>query len=198
MTNNWIRVYDDVIEEELCTQIINALADVPLSSAIVNDASDNLSRTTRKLHFFSDDTISVLDDKTKQIVYDKMLVDNIQNKLLKEYVKDTHNLLNIHVPLWNISQYDYLKYGKNQGEYKIHVDNSYIPKDTTHHRILTIIIYLNDITDGGETIFPYQEIEIKPKRARAVIFPSDWTYPHRANKPKSEDKHILTSWVSII
>jgi hypothetical protein len=54
---------------------------------------------------------------------------------------------------------------------------------------------LNDVEEGGETEFYYQDKKIKPKAGRMVIAPSGFTHTHRGNVPTSNDKYILTSWV---
>ncbi|WOH35982.1 2OG-Fe(II) oxygenase [Thalassotalea fonticola] len=63
------------------------------------------------------------------------------------------------------------------------------------HRVLLFLIYLNDVEDGGETDFYYQNKSIKPKAGSIVIAPCGFTHTHRGNIPKSSDKYILTSWV---
>jgi prolyl 4-hydroxylase len=44
-------------------------------------------------------------------------------------------------------------------------------------RILTIFLYLNNVTDGGGTNFDHLDITVQPKRGRAVIWPSVLDYP---------------------
>ena len=57
------------------------------------------------------------------------------------------------------------------------------------------MFYLNDVAEGGETEFYYQDVKIKPKAGTMVIAPAYFTHTHRGNVPKSNDKYILTSWV---
>ena len=63
------------------------------------------------------------------------------------------------------------------------------------HRVLLYMYYLNDIEDGGETEFFYQQRAIEPRAGRMVIAPAYFTHTHRGNVPRSTDKYILTSWV---
>ncbi|WP_053981084.1 2OG-Fe(II) oxygenase [Marinagarivorans algicola] len=63
------------------------------------------------------------------------------------------------------------------------------------HRILLFMFYLNDVEDGGETEFFYQQRKIEPKKGNMVIAPAYFTHTHRGCIPKSNDKYILTSWV---
>lgn len=63
------------------------------------------------------------------------------------------------------------------------------------HRVLLFMFYLNDVKEGGETEFFYQNIKITPKAGTMVIAPAYFTHTHRGNVPVSNDKYILTSWV---
>jgi hypothetical protein len=63
------------------------------------------------------------------------------------------------------------------------------------HRVLAFQFYLNDVAEGGETEFFYQERKVASKAGRMVIFPSGFTHTHRGNVPRSSDKYIITSWV---
>lgn len=62
-------------------------------------------------------------------------------------------------------------------------------------RILTFILYLNDIEHGGETEFLYQGMRVKPEQGTLVLWPAYFTHTHRGNPPLQEDKYILTGWV---
>jgi hypothetical protein len=57
------------------------------------------------------------------------------------------------------------------------------------------MFYLNDVEQGGETDFFYPNIKLKPKKGTMVIAPAGFTHTHRGNKPISDNKYILTSWV---
>ena len=63
------------------------------------------------------------------------------------------------------------------------------------NRLLTFIVYLNDIEEGGETEFLYQNLRIKPKLGTVAIWPVDFTHPHRGNPPLDKTKYIVTGWV---
>jgi len=63
------------------------------------------------------------------------------------------------------------------------------------HRVLLWLIYLNDVADGGETQFYYQNASIKPTTGSLVLAPCGFTHTHRGVTPKSNDKYVLASWV---
>ena len=62
------------------------------------------------------------------------------------------------------------------------------------HRLLTWMVYLNDVEEGGETEFLYQHIRVKPKQGTLVIWPAAFTHTHRGNPPLSNEKYIVTGW----
>ena len=55
------------------------------------------------------------------------------------------------------------------------------------------MVYINDVEEGGETEWLYQQLKIKPKRNTCVIWPGAFTHLHRGNPPMS-DKYIATGW----
>ena len=56
------------------------------------------------------------------------------------------------------------------------------------------LLYLNDVTEGGETEFLYQKLRVSPTRGTLVIWPAGFTHPHRGNPPYSNDKYVITGW----
>ena len=62
-----------------------------------------------------------------------------------------------------------------------------------HTRTMAWMAYLNDVEEGGETEFLYQQLKVKPKKGTVVIWPGSYTHLHRGNPPMS-DKYIATGW----
>ena len=84
-----------------------------------------------------------------------------------------------------------LQYEKNQ-EYKFHHDVSDFKGKREFYRTISVIIYLTDDFKGGGTLFPH--MRYKPKPGYALIFPSNWCYPH-AGEPVIEGiKRIAVTW----
>jgi hypothetical protein len=63
------------------------------------------------------------------------------------------------------------------------------------NRILAFMVYLNDVTEGGETEFLYQKCRFKPEKNTLLVWPAQFTHVHRGNPPLSNDKYIITGWV---
>jgi hypothetical protein len=58
-------------------------------------------------------------------------------------------------------------------------------------------VYLNDVKEGGETEFLHFSKRVKPKKGRIVIWPAGFPYLHRGNPPISNEKYLLTSWMTL-
>ena len=63
-------------------------------------------------------------------------------------------------------------------------------------RHLVFMTYLNDVNDAGETEFLYQNLKVKPRKGLTVIWPADWTHFHRGIPSPTEEKYIVTGWLS--
>ena len=86
------------------------------------------------------------------------------------------------------------------------IGNQRAPRSQTHignwgQRVATLILYLNEPEEGGETIFPELNLKIRPVKGHAVYF----SYFHRGQvDPKTlhggapvikGEKWIATRWV---
>tara|TARA_R110000765_G_scaffold110492_1_gene201956 strand:- start:292 stop:1674 length:1383 start_codon:yes stop_codon:yes gene_type:complete len=90
-------------------------------------------------------------------------------------------------------------------EYKEHPD-FFDPATSTcigklGQRSYTAMVYLNDVEEGGETVFPKCDISFKPKRGMAVIWNNlnldgsvNHDSVHRANPVLKGTKTIITKW----
>ena len=88
-----------------------------------------------------------------------------------------------------------LEYNLNQ-EYKFHHDTSNDPNSKEYHRIISIILYLNDEFDGGGTEFSHQTY--KPSPGYGLFFPSNWSFPHSGQKVLSGKKRVAVTWYYVI
>jgi len=122
---------------------------------------------------------------------EKELTNNVKNYITKckLFLPDGYPIFNSDLLIDTIQ---IQKYTKNIGKYIYHNDELIQDKKK---RVLTFIWYLNDVLDGGETEF--LNFNIIPEAGKLFIFPSTWTYPHKANMPISNDKYIMTGWLYV-
>ena len=133
-------------------------------------------------------SLTVENPKTKQPV--QLTADNFEEVGL-------HNVENLMRYLFRLAPINAQKYQQGIGNYGYWHSEIYPqpgPNDALH-RMLLFIFYLNDVEEGGETDFFYQNKSVKPKAGSMVIAPCGFTHTHRGNVPISSDKYILTSWM---
>ncbi|MGF6723255.1 prolyl 4-hydroxylase [Paraburkholderia sp. GAS41] len=111
-------------------------------------------------------------------------------------------------PIENGEGLQILHYGTS-GEYRPHFD--YFPPDqpgsAVHtarggQRVATLIVYLNDVPDGGETIFPEAGFAVAGRQGGAVYFrylngqrQLDPLTLHGGAPVRAGDKWIMTKWM---
>jgi len=88
---------------------------------------------------------------------------------------------------------------KEGQEYRPHYDGM---GTRTKNRRATAICYLNDVAEGGETIFPKLNISVKPKMGSLLYFQYDFgkeidSYTLHGGSPVigNNEKWILTIWM---
>jgi hypothetical protein len=86
------------------------------------------------------------------------------------------------------------KYPVGGAYHQIHCDRG--PKFPTDKRELVFMTYLNDVREGGETEFMFQKIKIKPQKGLTLIWPTNWTHLHRGLPSSTDEKMIITGWLS--
>jgi prolyl 4-hydroxylase len=95
------------------------------------------------------------------------------------------------------------------GEYRPHYDyfppeqpGSKVHTGESGQRVATLIVYLNDVPSGGETIFPQAGVSVLPKLGNGVYFKYmnsrqqlDSMSLHGGEPVRQGEKWIITKWV---
>jgi len=68
----------------------------------------------------------------------------------------------------------------------------------TSRRALVWMMYLNDVTDEGGTHFVYQDYTATPRKGKLLIWPTDFTHTHKGVVSPTQDKYIITGWLSFV
>ena len=84
-----------------------------------------------------------------------------------------------------------LEYQPGQ-KYRFHHDAATDKKLTEYERKVSVILYLNEGFEGGGTEFIHTAL--KPKPGYAIMFPSNWCYPHAGQEVISGKKRIAVTW----
>lgn len=97
------------------------------------------------------------------------------------------------------------RYNETQ-EYQPHYDYLNTPNNRgrliSNDRVASMIVYLNDDFEGGETSFPSLDLKVPPKKGSVLYFRYDYTLPQvneltlHAGMPVTKGtKYIATCWV---
>ncbi|MDD2864985.1 MAG: 2OG-Fe(II) oxygenase [Methylococcales bacterium] len=129
-----------------------------------------------------------------------------ENALIQSLEKRISQLMNC--PVENGEGIQVLHY-LSGAEYRPHFD--YFPANqigsATHlksggQRTATLVMYLNDVENGGETFFPEANLSVTPKKGSAVYFSyfnslgqTDSATLHAGNPVLAGEKWIATKWV---
>ena len=116
------------------------------------------------------------------------------NELTRAYFKQMGPLKHATHQEWSDDGYVVSRY--DVGDACImHVDGQCAVAPHNGLRLATLLVYLNDVGDGGETWFPLQDLKIRPRQGRAVMFPVGYTHPHEVLKAKAP-RYILQTWIT--
>ena len=95
-------------------------------------------------------------------------IEESENAIVARVEKRISAVMNI--PIEHGEGLQILQYTPGQ-EYKAHFDFfSSTSKAANNNRISTLVMYLNDVEDGGETFFPKLNFTVTPKKGMAVYF----------------------------
>ena len=175
-----IKIYDDVVESQHCQFLIELFENNgELHERIENNRIPNF--TQLNLTEFSNQNSDI------------EFIHNYFIKKTFEYKKDYYKFVDERCfPGEHAFEQFRIKRYLNNGDdaFDCHVD---VTDHSSSRRFLSFMWYLNDVDDGGETVF--DNLEIKPKTGRLVVFPPMWMFPHIGKPPVSNNKYILSTYL---
>ena len=181
--NDLVAVYK-ALDPSFCREIIDLFEKDPnkwQGRTVTEQGEFKVDEKIMKTH-----DLEIQDEGEWSPIFQKLhlaVIDCMRDYILRSPVLQKLNI--------NATGYKIQKYRKNEGYFRWHADA--IGKGAIE-RLFSMIIYLNDVAEGGETEFHHQEINIKPLAGQLVLFPAAWNYTHRGNTPLSADKYIINSF----
>ncbi|WP_438315508.1 2OG-Fe(II) oxygenase [Sporosarcina sp. FA9] len=172
-----IVVLDNVLSNEECDELIRLSKDKMQRSKIGSTRDVNELRTSSSMFF-----------------------QESENEIVTRVEKRISIIMNI--PIEHAEGLQILRYTPGQ-EYKAHHDFfASTSKTAQNNRISTLIMYLNDVEQGGETLFPKLDISVTPKKGMAVYFEYFYTDKdlneltlHAGAPVITGEKWVATQWM---
>jgi hypothetical protein len=222
-TADFIGVYDDTLPASFCTRLIDYFEESGVSvpgqtghglDVGKKDSDDlNLSQEPALLEMEREVLVAVV---TKLVDYTRrfpfMLVGALTPSLphprTGRYVElspgavrqlDDSQVARLLLRLFRLGMWNLQRYRRGTGHYRHwhseHFPSPHDPQQASLHRVLFLLLYLNDVEEGGETAFFHQDRKVRPKTGRLVVAPAGFSHTHRGEVPKTSDKYVLTSWL---
>ena len=178
MLDKWIGYYENIMNDKQCKEIFNYPWDWTPSKYENNSGVSSNSEERVKM----DETC------VQDINKPYPLIREIVLKIVDIYAKEHERFSCIHHTNFRIN-----KYGVG-GFMSSHVDNIH----HSHHQQYgypqcSVLLFLNDDYEGGE--FYVAEKEFKPEKGSAIIFPSNFMYPHEAKKITKGNRWSVVAWL---
>lgn len=182
MSDKYIRVYDDVIDKDLCDKLINKFEkEKSHQENVVLEDHRSFKQTNLHAH-----------DEWKKFR------ENLQGVFLEQvekYREDCGIQDWMFPKQFALEQFRMKRYLPNDvDEFKDHVD---VGNHATARRFLVFFLYLDD-NEGGQTEFMDYDISVQPKAGRLLVFPPMWDYPHAGRKPIDKPKYIIGSYLHYV
>ena len=190
--DQFIGVYDNVFGPEYCKMVIEHFKYVKgMGHTIARDNHQAQAHEIDDLQYYTheefDSAIRVRNSEVNNTFFQGM------DACLQEYAKK-YSAIKIGQELRMFAnKIQETKVGG--GFHAWHAERS---RQDNDHRVLAVMMYLNDVQNGGETEFLYQHKRVQAKAGRALIWPAGFTHTHRGNPPLSNTKYIMTSWFEFV
>ena len=190
--NEFIGIYENAFTLKECEDTIRLFENYHKAGYTYSRLGENKNILNNK------DDVAVNIGPTIELDWDPGFISSFH----KRFYDCIYPIYNIQYPVLQQLRKHKSKYIKiqktspTQGYHVWHCEHDAI--ENCNNRILSWILYLNDVEDGGETEFLYQSLRFKPKAGTFIIFPAHFTHTHRGNPPLSGVKYIATGWIEFL
>ena len=172
---DYIKVFPNVLDTQFCENIINNKKYKFTKASIIPGSGDPKSRNCYITKIVGEDD---------NIVYQAVA------KTLNKYFETLAQIepSSSELGLKGDSGYDFLKY-ETGGFYIQHLDD-----DTDTTRRISMTLLLNEEYEGGEFQF-FGDYKVTGKTGSAIVFPSNFCYPHEILPVKSGTRYSIVTWL---
>jgi len=185
MIQDYIKVFDGVVPLDLCDALLDEFSDSQewADTAVGPSHLGLVDKSVRSASIIGLSHQHVI-DKNKEVrsQLDKRLFDAV-GSAIQQYSSA--------YPFAGISKdsgYEILRYQTGQF-YVQHVDST-----INHNRSVSCSLILNDGYEGGEFAFFNREMIVNPPKGSALLFPSNFMFPHEILPVTSGTRYSVVTW----
>lgn len=178
---DYIVVFENIIPEELCSEVLEEYEND--KNWVNTSVSSGLKRDVRRCDAIDMSNASIIQQnpEKRKSIDDKLFL--CAGKAIDKY-NDKFKRANIQ----GDSGYTLLRY--QEGEfYSEHTDHF-----LQAPRIVSCSFTLNDNFEGGEFGFFNRELVYKPPKGSALMFPSNFLYPHEVIPVTKRVRYSVITW----
>ncbi len=188
---NFIKIYDNVFPEDFCKTMVERTDSDELASII--HSKDPTDHYNCNALIQSNKTVKFYDGLQNG------LIENISVSMFKQidravkyYIQNTGYQRPFHPSRYTYEAITLSRYQNNdQDEYGLHIASDCVCSSS---KTLMIIGLLNFVEYGGEISFPDFNVDIKLDLGSILIFPSNWMFPFKINKPISNTQYLFNTF----
>jgi predicted 2-oxoglutarate/Fe(II)-dependent dioxygenase YbiX len=180
----YIHVFDDVLSEELCDKVLKEYensGEWANTQIGAEGTVDKLIRNCKEIHLSCDEILGRNYEVRKEI--DNMVHKCVSN-IIQKY-REIHKDFSIDID----TGYNLLKY--DEGDFYIEHTDSF----KQQQRSLSCSLQLNDDYTGGEFAFFGKDVILKSKKGSAIVFPSNFMYPHEIMPVIHGTRYSIITWL---
>jgi|TARA_R100001460_G_scaffold22971_2_gene46609 Rps23 Pro-64 3,4-dihydroxylase Tpa1-like proline 4-hydroxylase len=185
---DYIHIIDDVLRDETLKafyKICEEHKDFEKGKILDLKKEDGVNENIRKTQIWY---LKSINEESMTTVHWANFLQFTFNLMLRQY-RDIKNLEGFNI---GVNDIQVLKYEKTS-HYKFHVDDA-----KSINRCMSIIFFVNDEYEGGELVFKFantkKEIVVQKKKNRAILWPSNFLYPHSVKPVISGTRYSVVAW----
>jgi hypothetical protein len=181
----FIHVLDDVFSKELCDEILNEYKDSQYwNNAQIGDVNNPVNTNVRNCKIISISSPHIINDNCD-------LRKELDNKIFEGVSYAVKKYSQVHPDFFIDvdTGYELLRY--DEGNFYMKHTDSF----KEQQRSVSCSIQLNDDYNGGEFAFFGGEVVIKASAGSAILFPSNFMFPHEIMPVTKGTRYSIITWL---
>jgi len=180
----WIGHYKNIVSESLCSNIVNTDFNYNESTYSTHEGQSPDWKKNKRVEM---DEIWI---RNKQPFYNELknCVSVVADLYKEEVKKAKRNFVVKKTTDFRLNKYE------KGGYMSLHCDNIHHSHGQQYgYPQATVLLFLNDNFEGGD--FIVSELQLQIKKGDAIIFPSNFMFPHEVKEVTKGTRWSIVSWL---